>query len=65
MKIILVVIINLILSSYTLSQWFWQNPLPQGNHLMDCCFVDENNITAVGFFETITRTTDGGIYNER
>src|ERR1043165_4648062 len=41
-------------------QWVWQNPLPQGNTLQDCSFVDTNNGFAVGARGTILRTTDGG-----
>jgi hypothetical protein len=42
------------------TQWVWQNPLPQGNHLFAVSFVDANNGTAVGWSGTIVRTTDGG-----
>ena len=42
------------------AQWFWQNPLPQGNWLSSVCFVDENIGTAVGEDGTILRTSDGG-----
>ena len=41
-------------------EWTWQNPLPQGNDLRDVCFVDANIGTAVGYYGTIVRTTDGG-----
>ena len=40
--------------------WFWQNPLPTGNHLECVCFVDQNNGWAVGWYGTILRTTNGG-----
>ena len=40
--------------------WFWQNPLPQGNHLYDVSFTDANTGTAVGDAGTILRTTNGG-----
>ena len=42
------------------SQWVWQNPLPQGNWLFGVSFTDANNGTAVGWYGTILRTTDGG-----
>src|ERR1044071_2099062 len=42
------------------SQWFWQNPLPQGNNLRGASFVDANTGTVVGDYGTIVRTTDGG-----
>ncbi|MCH8020445.1 hypothetical protein IH785_11345, partial [candidate division KSB1 bacterium] len=41
-------------------EWFWQNPLPQGNLLNDIHFFDEFSGIAVGEFGTILRTTDGG-----
>jgi photosystem II stability/assembly factor-like uncharacterized protein len=41
-------------------QWFWQNPLPQGNNLRGASFVDANIGTVVGDYGTIVRTTDGG-----
>ena len=69
-KIILTTIIFLIaLSDLTNAQWFWQNPLPQGNTLRDVHVFDDNNAIAVGDAGTIIRTTDGGTswiiqYNE-
>src|SRR5206468_10994002 len=42
------------------AQWVWQNPLPQGNGLFGLSFTDANNGTAVGWYGTILRTTDGG-----
>src|SRR5438874_6523986 len=41
-------------------RWVWQNPLPQGNWLFGVSFTDANNGTAVGWYGTILRTTDGG-----
>ncbi len=40
--------------------WFSQNPLPQGNILEAVHFVNATTGTAVGWFGTILRTTDGG-----
>ncbi len=40
--------------------WFWQNPLPQGNPLLAVHFVNATTGTAVGDGGTILRTTDGG-----
>jgi len=42
------------------AQWFWQNPLPQGNELFGVDFINENLGWAVGKFGTIIKTTDGG-----
>ena len=41
-------------------EWFWQNPLPQGNLLRAVHFVNATTGTAVGDVGTILRTTDGG-----
>jgi photosystem II stability/assembly factor-like uncharacterized protein len=40
--------------------FFWQNPLPQGNALLDIAVVDANTAWAVGDYGTIFKTTDGG-----
>ncbi len=42
------------------SGWYWQNPLPQGNHLHGVDFIDAETGVAVGAGGTILRTTDGG-----
>src|SRR5438045_1087012 len=47
-------------STDPLTQWFWQNPRPQGNHLIGVSFTDANNGTAVSWYGLILRTTDGG-----
>ncbi len=50
----------LLVSQICFAQWFWQNPLPQGNTLYDVYVFDENNAIAVGEAGTLIRTTDGG-----
>ena len=50
----------LLVTQICFAQWFWQNPLPQGNNLNAVSFSDEDNATAVGDFGTIIRTTNGG-----
>jgi photosystem II stability/assembly factor-like uncharacterized protein len=40
--------------------WFWQNPLPQGNHLNDVKFISSTTGWAVGEYGTILKTTNGG-----
>ena len=40
--------------------WFWQNPLPQGNYLNDVKFINTTTGWAVGNAGTILRTTNGG-----
>src|SRR5258707_10130276 len=41
-------------------QWFWQNPLPQGNDLRAASFIDANTAILVGAYGTIIRTKDTG-----
>ncbi len=55
-----IILACLILFSSANAQWFWQNPLPQGNHLTTICFTDENEGWTVGTNGTILHTTDGG-----
>ena len=43
------------------AQWFWQNPLPQGNTLNSVDFVNSEVGWAVGDDGTILKTTNGGI----
>lgn len=40
-------------TSYAQQAWYWQNPLPQGNHLESVYFTDANNGWAVGGYGTI------------
>ncbi len=47
-------------ASFAQSGWFWQNPLPQGNHLRAVAVADSQTATAVGDYGTIVRTSDGG-----
>jgi photosystem II stability/assembly factor-like uncharacterized protein len=48
-------------ASFAQSGWFWQNPLPQGNHLWAAATLDPSTVVTVGAAGTILRTTDGGI----
>ncbi len=41
-------------------EWTWQNPLPQGNTLVDVQTIDENTIIAVGSAGTVLMTVDSG-----
>src|SRR3990172_1852344 len=54
------IIFSLSFSYSGLGQWFWQNPLPQGNSLTAVTFIDANIGFSVGYTGTILRTTDGG-----
>jgi len=40
--------------------WFWQNPLPQGNPLYDVHIFNSNTAIVVGNIGTVMKTTDGG-----
>ena len=52
----------ILISTATMSaQWYWQNPLPQGNNLSSIKFVDKNNGWALGSSSTFLRTTNGGV----
>lgn len=42
------------------SQWIWQNPLPQGNSVLNLNFLNENIGFVVGNNGTILKTIDGG-----
>jgi photosystem II stability/assembly factor-like uncharacterized protein len=61
-KIFFSFFLSFLLQQSTLTQegWFWQNPLPQGNHLIDVHFTDQNYGWAVGYIGTILKTTDAG-----
>ena len=56
---ILIVFVGITVS--TNAQWFWQNPLPQGNSLRDVYVFDDNTVIAIGDAGTIIRTIDGGL----
>lgn len=42
------------------SNWIWQNPKPQGNHLYDVGIINENEIIAVGDMGAVIKSNDGG-----
>jgi len=47
------------------AQWFWQNPLPQGNDLYSVHLIDTNTGWMVGILGTICKTTNGGLTWEK
>ena len=51
----------LIFSNFTVAQWFWQNPLPQGNTLRSLWAFDSNNFVAVGDAGVFLKTNDAGL----
>lgn len=65
-KIIIIIILFTLVNNFNFAQWFWQNPLPQGNPLNDIAVIDNNIAYAVGYWGTIIKTTDGGFtWNEK
>lgn len=49
-----------LLSTGTLAQWSWRNPLPQGNTIHDVQFMNGTKGFGVGDGGTILKTVDGG-----
>ncbi len=49
-----------LLTQICFAQWFWQNPLPQGNILRSVKFISSSVGWAVGQAGTIINTTNGG-----
>ena len=56
----ILILLCLIIYSISHAQWFWQNPLPQGNDLHSVHFIDSNIGWMVGIIGTIFKTTNGG-----
>ena len=56
---LLVFILSITISAQ--QEWFWQNPLPQGNTLHSVQLVSANVGWALGDGGTILKTTDGGL----
>jgi photosystem II stability/assembly factor-like uncharacterized protein len=50
----------IIFSSDLCSQWFWQNPLPQGNSILSISFPSELTGYLGTYGGAIVKTTDGG-----
>ena len=60
---IIIILVNLLFFFnlvYCQTEWYWQNPLPTGNHLLSTFFVDDNTGWAVGNSGTVVKTSDGG-----
>ncbi|MGH7597372.1 MAG: YCF48-related protein, partial [bacterium] len=48
-------------SALAQDNWFWQNPLPNGNALKDIHVFDQNRAIAVGDLGAVMKSTDGGM----
>jgi photosystem II stability/assembly factor-like uncharacterized protein len=63
MKSLVILVVSFLLLNHTVEAqngWFWQNPLPQGNHLYDVQVFNPYTLIAVGDGGTVIKTTDGG-----
>ena len=63
MKEIILIFLFILLHTYpanSQSQWFWQDPLPQGNTLNDIFLISSSKAVAVGTLGTIMVTENGG-----
>lgn len=64
--IVLMLVLGVVLPAGAIAQgepcpdFFWQNPLPQGNDLHDIAAIDTNSAIAVGNNGTILKTDNGG-----
>ena len=60
MKTILYFFILTFFYTPAFGEWFWQNPLPQGNLLLSVYMVNSEVGYSVGAMGAIMKTTDGG-----
>ncbi|MCU0413356.1 MAG: hypothetical protein MUE91_02975 [Ignavibacteriaceae bacterium] len=60
-NLIVIIILFTLFQSNVLPQeeWFWQNPLPQGNALFDLSFFDMNSVIISGN-SAVLKSSDGG-----
>ncbi|HEY6907431.1 MAG TPA: YCF48-related protein [Ignavibacteriaceae bacterium] len=60
MKYLLIgLLFPLFLNNICFAQWFWQNPLPQGNTISKIEFIDSSTGWMAGDFGKILKTTNG------
>jgi len=61
-KIYFTFVLLYFIHTHLLSQsgWFWQNPLPQGNHLINVSFTGSNIVYISGDGGTLLKSTNGG-----
>jgi len=60
MKALYISLLIFLLPINMFAQWEWQNPLPQGNSLLDIQVFDSENAIAIGRMGTVIKTTNGG-----
>ncbi len=59
--VLIVFFIGLHFEIFSQEEWYWQNPLPQGNHIRTIISLDENNIVAGGLKGFFIKSSDAGI----
>jgi photosystem II stability/assembly factor-like uncharacterized protein len=64
-KILVISFFVIIISAEMFSQWFWQNPLPQGNNLNGIKYFSSGGAVAIGEGGTILISSDEGSNWER
>jgi hypothetical protein len=60
LRFILIPAVLFLLPEVGQADWFWQNPLPQGNPFWEAYFHENNAGYAVGRIGTIIKNADGG-----
>jgi hypothetical protein len=60
METLYITFLIIILSKSISSQWFWQNPKPQINDIINSHTIDEVNGWSISAYVPCTKTTDGG-----
>jgi len=58
--LLIFLVLSCINITYSQSSWVWQNPLPQGNTLKDCFFINPSTGYLVGNIGVYIRTTNSG-----
>ena len=57
------ILFTLLLTQICFAQWFWQNPLPQGNSLTKIFVLDSTHAWASGNFGALIYTVNGADWN--
>ncbi|MDO8549647.1 MAG: YCF48-related protein [Ignavibacteria bacterium] len=59
-NLFLLIVFVFLESIYPQDNWFWQNPLPQGNHIRKIISIDENTVVAGGLNGVFLKSTNKG-----